>query len=65
MSTGIEARHARSCMSRTGGACNCKPTFQAQVYDKAANRRLRKTFDTITAAKQWRTGAAAAIRTGR
>ena len=64
MSTGIEARHARSCASRNGGRCSCKPTWQAQVYDKAAGKRIRKSFPTITAARQWRTDARAAVRAG-
>lgn len=64
MSTGIEARHARSCMSRNGGRCNCTKTFQAQVYDKRTKKQLRKTFATKSAARQWREDAIVAIRRG-
>ncbi len=64
MSTGIESRHGRSCPSRTGGRCSCTPTFQANVWDAKAGKRLRKTFSTRSAAKQWRHDAIAGIRSG-
>lgn len=64
MSTGIEARHARSCNSRSSGACTCKPTYQAQAYDKVARKTIKRTFSTRTAAKQWREDANAAVRAG-
>ena len=46
MAAGIDIRHARSCQSRTGGRCTCKPTFQAHVYDKRTGKLIRKTFPT-------------------
>lgn len=64
MSTGIEARHAKSCGSRTGQRCDCTPTFQANVWDAKAEKRLRKTFPTRSAAKRWRQDAIVAIRAG-
>jgi len=64
MSTGIEARHARTCGSRTGDRCTCRPTYQASTYDVAAQKKVRKTFKTISAAKRWRQDAAVAVRTG-
>jgi integrase len=64
VSTGIEARHARKCASRSGGRCDCTPTFQANAYDARAAKRIRKTFPTKTAAKQWRTDAIVALRRG-
>ncbi len=65
MSTGIEARHARSCKSREGEGCTCTPTYQAQAYDKVARKTLKRTFPTKTAAKQWREDANAAMRAGK
>ena len=65
MSTGIEARHARSCKSRDGEACTCKPTYQAQVYDRGARRTIKRTFATRTAAKQWREDASVSVRAGK
>jgi integrase len=50
-------------MHRTG-RCTCKPTWQAQVYDKRAGKTLKRTFPTITAAKRWRTDALTAVRGG-
>lgn len=64
VSTGIEARHARSCASRNGGRCDCNPTYQAQVYDPRARRTIKKTYPTKTAAKQWREDASVAMRAG-
>ena len=62
---GIEARHARTCRSREeGGRCNCQPTYQAHVFDRRTGKRIRKTFDTITGAKQWRQDAQVALRRG-
>jgi len=67
MSTGIEARHRRSCLARKGnggGRCTCAPAYQANVWDAKTHRRLRKTFPTRSAAKQWRYDAIAALRRG-
>ena len=61
---GIDVRHSKQCGSRESGRCNCKPTFQAHVFDKRAGRRIRKTFSTITAAKNWRVDAIKALRDG-
>jgi integrase len=54
--TGIEIRHARSCPSRGGEKCRCKPSYQANVYSKRTGR-IRKTFPTLAAAKSWRVQA--------
>jgi integrase len=66
VSTGIQARHARSCATRTSSStrCTCTPTFQAHVWDAKAQRRIRKTFSTRTGAKQWRHDAIVALRSG-
>jgi hypothetical protein len=52
MATGIDER------KRGDG----KTAYQAHVFDKRTGKRIRKTFDTKTAAKQWRTDAMAALR---
>lgn len=62
--TGIDVRHARSCALRSGGDCDCKPTYQANVYDARSQRRIRKTFTTFTAARNWRQDALVALRSG-
>ena len=59
---GIDVRHSRSCGSRNGDGCDCKPTYQAHVYDKRSRRRIRKTFETVTDAKEWRRDAMTALK---
>jgi integrase len=62
--SGIDVRHRKACPgARADGKC-CTPTFRAHVFDARNGRRIRKTFATKTAAKQWRTDAQAAIRAG-
>ncbi len=63
-SRGITEKHTRSCSKPTGGRCNCKPAFQAQVWDAKAERRLSKTFPNRTAARLWREDAKASMRAG-
>ena len=52
--TGIRERHARSCPSRTGASCRCKPTYEANVWSRRENKRLTKTFDTHSGAIELR-----------
>lgn len=62
MAEGIFVRHSRKCRSGTGGRCNCKPTFQAHVWDRRTKRRIRKSFPTEAAAKSWRHDALVGLR---
>lgn len=64
MTTGIEARHARACASRNAGRCDCVPSWQANVWDNRAQKRIRKTFPTKSAAKRWRQDALVAVHQG-
>jgi integrase len=57
MPEGITPRHQRRCASRSGGACDCKLTYQAQVYSAREGRRISRTFATEAAAKRWRRDA--------
>jgi integrase len=59
--TGISERHSRSC---AGSPCTCTPSFKATVWDARAGRRIIRSFSTITAARQWRQDAYAALRAG-
>jgi integrase len=61
---GIAVRHSRSCDSRVGGECACKPTYQAHVWSARERKRIRKTFPTFAAAKAWRHDASVALRKG-
>lgn len=62
--TGIEVRHAKACATRNGGKCNCRPTYQANVWSARDDKRLRKTFRTLATARAWRAEAQTAIRRG-
>lgn len=57
---GIQERHSRSCRTTIGGACNCKPSYRAEVYDRRTGKKARKTFSgsgALAAAKAWRADA--------
>ncbi len=62
--TGIRARHARSCASRGGARCDCKPSYEAAVYSKRDGRKVRKTFDSQAEARRWRHDAGAMVAKG-
>ena len=62
---GIEVRHGRGCPGVNGGACKCDPTFRAWVFDKRTGGKARKTFPTLSAAKQWRSDAIGEVRRGK
>src|SRR3954454_14355212 len=64
MAQGIDTRHARGCRSRAGGRCNCKPSYQAHVWDAAQGRRIRKTFHNPAEAFSWRQDALGALERG-
>jgi integrase len=61
---GIEIRHGKRCRSRSGGACSCKPTYQASVWSAVEQKRIRRTFPTLAEARAWRSEAQTAIRRG-
>jgi integrase len=61
-STGIRTRHSRTCKTRDGRACNCDPTFEAWVYSKRDDKKIRKSFPTQAAARGWRTDAAKDVK---
>lgn len=62
MSTGISVRHSRACATQTSyAACNCKPSYRAEVYDARAGKKIRKTFKNFSEAKGWRHDAASAV----
>lgn len=62
---GIDTRHRKGCPGpRTDGRC-CNPAYRAEVFDRRTGRRIRKTFETRSAAKLWRQDALVAVREGR
>jgi integrase len=63
-SEGVVVRHGRRCATRSGGACSCTPSFQAQVWSGRDRKTLRKTFATIGEARVWRQESQVALRKG-
>jgi integrase len=61
---GIRVRHRKACKSREGGRCNCDPSYEAWAYSAREDRKLRKTFPTLAAAKAWRSDASRELRLG-
>ena len=57
---GIVKRHRPGC---PGGRCRCS-SFQAWVYDAQAGRKIRKTFDSEQAAKNWRADTISKVSSG-
>ena len=62
---GIRTRHGRACASRTGARCNCEPTYEAWVYSKRDEKKIRRSFATQAAAKGWRTDALKPVKDKR
>ena len=61
---GIAVRHAGRCQSRHKEACDCRPTYQAQVYSARDRKTIRKTFRSLADARAWRSEAQAALHRG-
>ncbi len=64
MATGITKRHSRTCRSREGGRCSCNAGWEAWVFSKRENKKIRKTFTHEAEAKSWRSDALAAANRG-
>jgi len=60
---GIRTRHQSRCRSLSaGGRCNCKPSYEASVFSRRDEKKIRKTFSDLSEAKSWRSDAAGAVR---
>lgn len=64
VNAGIRVRHGKLCPSRSGSACRCRPTYQANVWSAREGKRLFKTFASLAEAKAWRSEAQVALRNG-
>jgi integrase len=62
---GIRVRHGRSCGSRDGRRCSCRPSYEAFVPAGESGRKLRRSFPTEAAAIGWRRDALREIEAGR
>jgi integrase len=61
---GIRVRHRRTCSIRHGGTCNCDPAYEAWVYSKRDDKKIRRTFKRESEAKLWRADAAVQLSKG-
>ena len=50
-------RHQQHCANRSGALCDCRPSYQAQVWSARDRKPIRKTFKTIADARAWRAEA--------
>lgn len=62
---GVRPIHSRTCASRQGRRCNCRPTWQADVRIAPGPKgRLRRNFSSEAEASGWRIDTLAAKRKG-
>ena len=61
---GVVPRHGRHCAGRAGKACDCRPSYQAQIYSPRDRKTIRKTFRTLAEARAWRAEARSAVSRG-
>src|SRR4051794_31161216 len=63
---GIVVRHGRACPSHTGGKCAkpCAPSYQAWVWDRREGKKIKRSFPTLAAARNWRSDALGGVRRG-
>jgi integrase len=60
----IDVVHQRRCTAKTGGRCNCTPSYRVQVWDPRERVLHRKTFRVRAEAITWRDDVRVAVRTG-
>ena len=62
---GVVTRHSSGCSGRQEpGRCDCRPSYQAQVYSATERRTIRRTFRTLADARAWRAETKAALDRG-
>jgi integrase len=63
---GIRRRHTTGCpaLTKRSARCRCGAGYEASVYDKAAGRKIRRSFPTLAAARTWRSDAESGVRHG-
>ncbi len=52
---GVRPRHRVGCPALGGARCRCNPAYEASVYSRHEQRKIRRTFRTPTEARRWRT----------
>src|SRR4051812_19477443 len=61
MAEGIRTRHLRRCAANAGSTCTCTPSYEASVYSAADEKKIRRSFPTLAAARAWRRDAGRAV----
>lgn len=61
---GIRVRHSRSCATNNGGVCRCAVYYEAAVYSKREQKKIRRTFHNLAEAKAWRAEATTGVARG-
>lgn len=61
---GIVVKHRASCPVSDDKPCKCKPSYMAHVWDAREQKRVRKTFPSLAAAKAWRADATSQMQRG-
>jgi hypothetical protein len=64
MATGITKLHSKGCPAKTGGRCRCNAGYEASVFSRRDNKKIRKTFARESEAKSWRADALGALSRG-
>jgi integrase len=62
--TGIRKRHSKGCLGVAGERCTCSAGYEASIYLKREDRKLRRTFERLGEAKAWRAEMTAASSRG-
>jgi integrase len=61
---GIAVRHSTACRSHAGDICNCRPSYQVNVWSARDHKRLWKTCATLAEARAWQVDTKQALRKG-
>jgi integrase len=64
MAEGIRKLHSAGCAARRGRRCGCGAGYEASVFSARDDKKIRRTFPTLAAAKAWRVDTLAGVRRG-
>ncbi len=62
---GVRLRHRTGCPALSGRDCRCEPGFEASVFSRSENRKIRRTFASPSEAGRWRRAMLQAADDGR
>lgn len=64
MAEGVRKRHSKGCATRNGRRCNCNAGYEAWVFSRRDEKKIRRTFPREAEAKSWRADAKRALDRG-